>query len=141
MSWLYAGKIFRDEDIPSGAVGFIYQMSAIIDGRSFAYVGKKNFQSTRKKKLSKKKLSTDKRKKTYERVTKLAYHNYYSSNAVLKKAHEEGIKIKREILRICMSKTELTYQEVKYQFHYEVLEHDCYLNGNILGRFFKQQKT
>lgn len=140
--WLmYGGIEFRDSDIPEGAVGFIYQMSAIIDGRSYSYIGKKNFESSRKKKLSKKKLSTDKRKKTYERVTKLAYNNYYSSNAVLKKAHKEGIKIKREILRICMSKTELTYQEVKYQFAYEVLEHDCFLNGNILGRFFKQQKT
>lgn len=140
-NWTYKGKIFEEKDIPEGAVGFVYMMSAIIDGKSYAYIGKKNFQSTRKKKLSKKKLSTDKRKKTYERVTKTAYNNYYSSNVVLKKAQEDGVKIKREILRICYSKTELTYQEVKYQFHYEVLEHECFLNGNILGRFFKQKKN
>lgn len=139
--WLYLGKIFRDEDIPPGSIGFIYQMSAIIDGRSYTYIGKKNFQSSRKKKLSKKNLSTDKRKKTYERVTKTAYKDYYSSNTILKKAKEDGITIKREILRICYSKTELTYQEVKYQFVYEVLEYDYFLNGNILGRFFKQLKT
>jgi len=141
MSWIYNGKQFQDEDIPPGAVGFIYQMSAIIDGRSYAYIGKKDFQAVRKKKLSKKKLSTDKRKKTYERVAKTAYNNYYSSNEVLKKAQKEGIKIKRDMLKICYSKTELTYQEVKYQFHYEVLEHDCYLNGNILGRFYKQKNN
>lgn len=136
--WLYNSKVFTDDHIPEGAIGFIYQMSAIIDGKSYTYVGKKNFNSTRKKQLSKKKLSSDKRKKTYERVTKLDYHNYYSSNEVLKKAHKDGVKIKREILRICHSKTELTYQEVKYQFNLEVLEHECYLNGNILGRFYKQ---
>jgi hypothetical protein len=32
---------------------------------------------------------------------------------------------------------ELTYFETKYQFLREVLEKDEYLNGNILGRFFK----
>jgi hypothetical protein len=32
---------------------------------------------------------------------------------------------------------ELTYQEVKHQFKYEVLEKEGFLNGNILGRFYK----
>jgi hypothetical protein len=32
---------------------------------------------------------------------------------------------------------ELTYQETKHQFAYEVLEKEEYLNGNILGRFFR----
>jgi uncharacterized protein YqgQ len=45
--------------------------------------------------------------------------------------------IKREILLICYSATELTYQEVKHQFKYEVLEKENYLNANILGRFYK----
>lgn len=139
MSWIYNGKQFQDEDIPPGAVGFIYMIEAVIDGKSVAYLGKKNFQSIRKKKLSKKKLSTDKRKKTYERVAKTAYNNYYSSNEVLKKAQKEGVKMKRTMLKICHSKTELTYQEVKHQFKYEVLEHEFYLNGNILGRFYKQK--
>jgi len=140
MSWIYNGKQFQDEDIPPGAVGFVYIMHAIIDGKTANYIGKKNFQAIRKKKLSKKKLSTDKRKKTYERVAKTAYNNYYSSNEVLKKAQKDGIRIRREILKICYSKTELTYQEVKHQFQYGVLESDLYLNGNILGRFYKQKK-
>ena len=38
---------------------------------------------------------------------------------------------------ICYSQMELTYQEVKHQFKYEVLEKDEYLNQNILGRFYK----
>jgi uncharacterized protein YqgQ len=38
---------------------------------------------------------------------------------------------------ICYSAMELTYQEVKHQFKYEVLEKEEYLNANILGRFYK----
>lgn len=142
MSWLINnGKIFKDEDIPEGSVGFIYQMTAIIDNKSVSYIGKKNFFSNTKKKLAKKDVSTDKRLKKYKVVTKSTYQNYYSSNNVLKQAHEDGVIIQRYILKICYNKAELTYQEVKYQFLANVLESDLYLNGNILGRFFKQKQT
>lgn len=140
MSWLYNGLEFNDDRIPEGAVGFIYSMTAIINGTSVAYIGKKNFHANIKKKLSKKALPTDKRLKKYTRVSKSSYQRYFSSNDVLKKAHKDGVNIRREILMICFSKTELTYQEVKHQFKYEVLESDLYLNGNILGRFYKQKK-
>lgn len=139
MSWIYKGSVFTDEHIPDGAIGFVYVMTAIIGNQSIAYIGKKNFYASTKKKLGKKKLSSDKRKKTYERVSKLAYHNYYSSNEVLKQAYKSGAVIKREILKICFSKNELTYQEVKHQFVLGVLESDYYLNGNILGRFYKEK--
>jgi butyrate kinase len=139
MSWIYKGVVFTDEQIPEGAVGFVYQMTAIIGNQSIAYIGKKNFYATRKKKLSKKKQPVDKRKKTYERVSKLAYHDYYSSNEVLKQAHRSGAVIKREILKICFSKNQLTYEEVKHQFVLGVLESQEFLNGNILGRFYKQK--
>ena len=140
MSWIYNGLEFNDDRIPEGVVGFIYHMSAIIDGKSVAYIGKKNFYTSLKKKIPTKKLSIDKRFKKYTRVNKASYQRYFSSNEVLKKAHKDGVSIKREILMICFSKTELTYQEVKHQFKYEVLEHDMYLNGNILGKFYKQKK-
>lgn len=139
MSWLYNGVVFTDEKIPEGAVGFVYEMTTLINGKSVSYIGKKNFYSNTKKKLSKKNLPTDKRKKKYVRVSKTSYHNYYSSNEVLKQAHKDGVRISRRILRICFSKTELTYQEIKYQFQYEVLEKEEFLNGNILGRFYKQK--
>lgn len=139
MSWIYKGKVFTDEDIPEGAYGFIYQMSAIIGGLSYTYIGKKNFYSNRKKRLSKKATPKDGRLKKYKTVTKPDYQNYYSSNDLLKEAHRKGIVIKREILMICYSKQHLTYQEVKHQFGLEVLEKDIYLNGNILGRFYKNK--
>jgi hypothetical protein len=139
MSWSYQFKEFTEDMIPDGAVGFVYQMDVIIDGERKSYIGKKNFFADVKTKLSKKAMPTDKRKKTYKRVRKTVYQNYYSSNEVLKKAHKDGLAIRRTILKICYSKTELSYQEVKYQFMCEVLEKDFWLNANILGRFYKQK--
>lgn len=141
MSWLYNGHIFEDKDIPEGAVGFIYHMSTIIDDKSCQYIGKKNFYSVRKKPLAKKALPKDKRKKKYDVVSKPQYQNYYSSNEVLKKAHEDGLPIKRVILQICFTNTELTYYETKAQFELGVLEDQRFLNGNILGKFYKFKPT
>ena len=139
MSWIYQGKDFTNSMIPEGAVGFVYEMEAVINGKSVRYVGKKNFYSVTKKKFGKKAMAnvTDKRTKKYETVTKPSYQNYYSSNAVLKEAHKAGVKIKRFMVKICFSKMELTYYETKYQFVREVLEKEEFLNGNILGRFFR----
>lgn len=139
MSWIYQGKEFDEFCIPDGAVGFVYIMSAIIDQKSVLYIGKKNFFANIKRPLGKKALamSTDKRLKKYKRELKPDFMRYYSSNKILKEAHKNGVMIKREILRICYSSTELTYQETKHQFVYEVLEKQEYLNGNILGRFYK----
>jgi hypothetical protein len=139
MSWIYKAVEFKDEMIPEGAIGFVYEMEAIIDGKSVRYVGKKNFFSVRKKRFGKKALAemTDKRTKKYTMITKPSYQNYYSSNKVLQDAHKAGIPIKRYMVKICFSKTELTYEETKYQFKREVLEKEEYLNGNILGKFYK----
>ena len=139
MSWIYQGKEFNELCIPEHGIGFIYSMTAIIDGKSVAYIGKKNFFANIKKPMGKKALamSTDKRLKKYTRELKPDFMNYYSSNKALKDAHKAGVIIKREILMICYSAMELTYQEVKHQFKYEVLEKEEYLNANILGRFYK----
>ena len=140
MSWIYKGKVFTDEMIPDDAIGFIYRMDTTYEGKSVSYIGRKNFFTDAKAKILKKNLPKDKRKKTYTRVRKMTYQTYYSSNLVLKNLHKEGCPIKREILRICYTKTELSYYETKYQFVNEVLESDEWLNGNILGRFYKQKK-
>jgi hypothetical protein len=137
MNWIYNGVEFTDDMIPEGAVGFVYEMKVIIDGKLYRYIGKKNFYSNTKVKLGKKELSSDKRKKTYKRVTKLGYHNYFSSNDTIKKAHKEGKKIIREMLMICYTNQELTYQEAKHLFCNEVLEREEFLNSNILGKFYK----
>ena len=137
--WSYQGQDFDSSMIPEGAVGFVYEMQAVIDGKLVRYIGKKNFYSTTKKKFGKKAVSSmqDKRAKKYTIQKKLSYEIYYSSNSVLKDAHKAGIEIRRYILKICFSKMELTYYETKFQFVREVLESDEFLNGNILGRFYR----
>jgi hypothetical protein len=137
--WSYQGADFESSMIPEGAEGFVYEMQAVIDGKLVRYIGKKNFYSVTKKRFGKKALSSmqDKRAKKYTIQRKLTYLDYYSSNAVLKDAHKAGIEIRRYILKICFSKMELTYYETKFQFVRGVLESDEFLNGNILGRFYK----
>jgi|TARA_R110000868_G_scaffold183639_1_gene424938 hypothetical protein len=139
--WTYNKKEFTDDMIPEGAIGFIYGISLKIDGESKLYIGKKNFYSDVKTKLGKKELSdiTDKRKKTYKRVRKYTYKNYCSSNDIIKRSVKEGIPIKKNILKICYSKMDLTYQELKYLVKLDVLEDDKYLNDNILGKFYKSK--
>ena len=139
MKWSYQGQDFESSMIPEGAEGFVYEMQAVIDGKLVRYIGKKNFYSVTKKRFGKKALSSmqDKRAKKYTIQRKLTYLDYYSSNAVLKDAHKAGMEIRRYILKICFSKMELTYYETKFQFVRGVLESDEFLNGNILGRFYK----
>ena len=137
--WSYQGQDFESSMIPEGAEGFVYEMQAIINGKLVRYIGKKNFYSTTKKRMGKRAVAQlqDKRTKKYTMQKKLSYLDYYSSNAELKAAHKAGIEIRRYIIKICFSKTELTYYETKYQFVRGVLESDEFLNGNILGRFYK----
>jgi hypothetical protein len=137
--WSYQGQDFESSMIPEGAEGFVYEMQAIINGKLVRYIGKKNFYSTTKKRMGKRAVAQlqDKRTKKYTIQKKLSYIDYYSSNAELKAAHKAGIEIRRYIIKICFSKTELTYYETKYQFVRGVLESDEFLNGNILGRFYK----
>lgn len=128
---------FTEEMIPEKAVGFVYLMTAVVDGKFVKYIGKKNFYADVKTKLGKKEMPTDKRLKQYKRVRKFTYKNYYSSNEVLKEHYNNDGKIERIIIEIAYSKIQLTYLEVKHQFIHEVLEDESYLNNNILGKFYK----
>jgi hypothetical protein len=128
---------FTEEMIPEKAVGFVYLMTAVVDGKFVKYIGKKNFYADVKTKLGKKEMPTDKRLKQYKRVRKFTYKNYFSSNEVLKEHYNNDGKIERIIIEIAYSKIQLTYLEVKHQFINEVLEDESYLNNNILGKFYK----
>jgi len=135
--WKYEGREFTEDMIPENAVGFVYEMSTVLNGKFVKYIGKKNFYSNVKTKLRKKDMPADKRMKTYKRVKKYTYQKYFSSNEVLKKARQDGYPIKRDILCICNSKLQLSYMEARQQFLCDVLTSDEYLNGNILGKFYK----
>ena len=128
---------FTEEMIPEKAVGFVYLMTAVVDGKFVKYIGKKNFYADVKTKLGKKEMPTDKRLKQYKRVRKFTYKNYFSSNEVLKAHKQAGGEIQRIIIEFAYSKIQLTYLECKNLFTEGVLESEEYLNNNILGKFYK----
>ena len=124
--WLYPQE-FNVEDY----FGFVYIITNLETNKK--YIGKKFFHHT--KKLPP--LKGMKRKRTV--VKESDWKTYYGSSNILKeelKQHGKD-KFKREIIKLCTSKKELTYWETKLQFAYGVLEKpDEYYNDNILGKFF-----
>ena len=124
--WLYPQE-FNVEDY----FGFVYIITNLETNKK--YIGKKFFHHT--KKLPP--LKGMKRKRTV--VKESDWETYYGSSNILKeelKQHGKD-KFKREIIKLCTNKKELTYWETKLQFAYGVLEKpDEWYNDNILGKFF-----
>jgi len=139
--WIYKNNEFINEDVPGGAFGFIYLIEIKIDGEPKFYIGKKQFHANRKVKKGKKEVAamSDKRGSKKKLVSKLNFEKYCSSNKEIQESVKNGIEPTRTILKICYSKMELTYQEVRYMFKLDVLEKDVYLNDNILGKFYKSK--
>ncbi len=137
--WKYKGRYLRE--IPEGYFGFIYIITNKLTG--CFYIGKKYFELSNRKKLTKKeKLLPENKRKRYKTVkSDSKWLHYWGSSlpllADIKEYGEENFD--RKILHLCKDKTELTYMEVKEQFKHNVLECNSY-NGNILSRFFKQKQ-
>lgn len=132
MSWLHEGNIVTEEHVPIGAVGFVYKIIHNPTGRY--YIGKKSLTSTRR--LAP--LKGQKRKRT---VTKSSdWEKYYSSNDWIKEQVKEGKadEFSREIIQYCFSKKSLTYYEIYWQFHYNVLADDNAINENLMGKFYRR---
>lgn len=138
--WYYKGVVVNSmNDVPEGAIGMIYKIIRLDTNRY--YIGKKQFTSTRKTKITQKeKTETGTRKKFKQVVKESDWQNYNSSCKELQQEIKElGEHLfKKEILLYCFNKRDLTYEEVRYQFLLEVLEKDTY-NANILSRFFKKK--
>jgi|TARA_Y100000033_G_scaffold3130_3_gene2719 hypothetical protein len=127
--WFYNGKEFNPAEFDSSDLaGFVYLITDLNNGKK--YVGKKNLWSTRRLRP----LKGQKRR----RVKKLEsdWRDYFGSNEEVKLLVEnEGReRFKREILRLCKSKGEMTYFEMKEQIDREVLFRDDYYNEFIGGK-------
>jgi hypothetical protein len=114
--WLLNEQIFTSEMI-AAHVGFVYKITNLHDGRF--YIGKKLFTRAGRKQV--------KGKKKKIRVES-DWKKYYSSSEELNADVQKlGIhKFRREILRLCKSKSECTYYEAKYQFDLSVLMENTY---------------
>jgi Putative endonuclease segE, GIY-YIG domain len=113
MTWSFEGKTFT----PEQAVGyhsFVYIITNTQDGR--IYVGKKNFNTIRRTKK--------KGRKNRVTVTKPSdWENYWSSSEELVADVEKLGKsaFKREIIRLCRSKSESNYYECKFQIGMDLM--------------------
>ena len=123
--WTYAYKSFTPEDVPDGAVGFVYLITNHHSNKF--YIGKKLFTKSKtyqkNKKRKKKRVSSD-------------WESYWGSNDALK----EDVKtlgeqnFTRTILRICFSKSELNYFETKEIFSRDALLREEYYNSWVSAR-------
>lgn len=122
MTWLYLGKKFTSEMIEDH-VGFVYEIENKTNGKK--YIGKKLFYFKKKIQVKKKKKSTK---------VESDWETYFGSNEYLcEEVKEKGEKIfTRRIIRLCKSKTELGYYELKFQMENDVLlkpteYYNCYI--------------
>jgi hypothetical protein len=141
--WDYKNKKIKSiNDIPEGAVGFVY---LITDENGKLYIGKKSLFSKRKRRFGKKEIANlpDKRMKKWEYVEKETdWFTYTGSCKPLNEEISKGLKITKEILHFAYNKKELGYYELKEQICQGVIENnDNFWNENILGRYFSTDLT
>ena len=124
--WYYNQKEFNET--PEDFQGFVYIITNINNGRK--YVGKKNFWKT--KILPK----TKKRKRRVRTRVESDWRDYFGSNEELRiLVEDKGSKnFKREIIRLCKTKGEMSYFEMKEQFERDVLFNKDYYNEFIGGK-------
>jgi hypothetical protein len=112
--WIYESKEFTSEMI-GDYYGFVYEITDTENNKK--YIGKKWFWSTKKKPPLK--------GKTRKRIVKSEsdWQNYFGSSEEVKLLVEESgeSRFKREILRLCKTKGECSYWELKYQMEFDVL--------------------
>ena len=130
MTWYYNGNAVSE--LPEDVVGFVYLITNTDNGKM--YVGKKlaKFAKTTYK-VVKLKNGTKKRKKIKSKINS-DWQEYFGSSDELNKdvilLGQDSFK--REILRYCKSKSEMSYYEAKYQFDNDVLlNEDKWYNGWI----------
>lgn len=132
MSWKFNGNNVTEESTPEGAIGFVYKIIDTRTGRF--YIGKKSLSQTRRLKPLK--------GKTRKRVVKKAsdWEKYYSSNEWIKSEVKAGNAeyFERQIIQFCFSKKSLSYYEIKWQFHYDVLANESSINENICGKYYRR---
>lgn len=138
MSWTYKGvAVTDDSQFPKEAIGFVYLITRISDGKF--YFGKKLlfFKKTSIKTVTLKD-GTKKKKKTTTLVPS-DWKTYWSSSpelvADVEKLGEAAFT--REILMYCQNKGSSSYYELRYQMDNRVLEREDTYNKLVNVRIHK----
>jgi hypothetical protein len=121
--WIYEDKEY--DETPEEYQGFVYLITELDTEKK--YIGKKNFW--RPKVLPK----NSKRSRRIRTRVESDWRDYYGSSKEVQLLVEEKGKenYKREILRVCKTKGEMSYYEAKLQFDHDVLLSDEYYNEFI----------
>ena len=123
MTWYYNNEPY--ETTPEDYQGFVYVITELDTDKK--YIGKKNFW--RPKVLPK----NSKRSRKVRTRTESDWQKYYGSSKKFQVLLEQkgSDNYKREILRLCRTKGEMSYYEAKLQFENDVLLSDQYYNEFI----------
>ena len=121
--WIYNEQQFYET--PDDYQGFVYVITELDTDKK--YIGKKNFW--RPKILPK----NSKRARKIRTKVESDWQEYYGSSKEVQFLVESKGKsnYKREILRLCKTKGEMSYYEAKLQFENNVLLSDMYYNEFI----------
>ena len=131
--WYYNNELF--ELTPEEYQGFVYQITALHTNKK--YIGKKNFWKPKILPINKT------RKRRVRTRVESDWKTYFSSSSQIQKLVEESgeEKFKREILKLCKTKGEMSYYEAKLQFENNVLFRDDYYNEFIGCRVHSKHLT
>ena len=121
--WYYNNELF--DLTPEEYQGFVYQITELHTNKK--YIGKKNFWKPKILPVNKT------RKRRVRTRVESDWKTYFSSSSQIQKLVEEKgeEKFKREILKLCKTKGEMSYYEAKLQFEKDVLLSDEYYNEFI----------
>ena len=111
---------------PEEYQGFVYQITELDTNKK--YIGKKNFWKPKTLPITK-----TRKRRVRTRIESDWKQYYGSSNEVCRLVEERGTeKFKREIIKLCKTKGEMSYHEAKMQFDNDVLLREDYYN-NFIG--------
>ena len=131
--WYYNNELL--ELTPEEYQGFVYQITELHTNKK--YIGKKNFWKPKILPINKT------RKRRVRTRVESDWKTYFSSSSQIQKLVEESgeEKFKREILKLCKTKGEMSYYEAKLQFENNVLFRDDYYNEFIGCRVHSKHLT
>ena len=128
--WTYNGEQY--DETPEEYQGFVYEITELETGMK--YIGKKFFWKPKKLPI------TRTRKRAIKSRSESDWRKYYGSSTEVKLLVEKrgSEAFKRNILRLCKSKGECSYYEMKYQLERDVLlKPDEYYNAFIGGKIHR----
>lgn len=141
--WLYKNKEVKKA--PLDYVGYVYRVT-VSDSKDLPeemrgriYIGKKWFNHTRKRKLSKKKKAGTRKKVEIVSIDSKWLTYFGSSKAIIQDVKDWGPQyFKREILHFCYTKQQCSYYELVEMINHEVMFCNSY-NGWISAKIFRNK--